>query len=203
MLLRLINEHYGTIERERRGIVESMRLMADEAQALAHEARAQSSEHLQVILDHIKDVVLVVNEEGVIESLNPTGERVFGYTESQVTGQCIDLLIPKFAEGRRVPVRRSSGWRRASWWTRPSISRRVSCGRCARTAACSPPRSPSCKAPLARREMFVLCLRDVSERHASEQTVRDSAQRYQLLVDHAPEAIVVLDVDSGRFVDCQ
>src|SRR5262252_5263071 len=28
MLLRLINEHYYTIERERRGIVESMRLMA-------------------------------------------------------------------------------------------------------------------------------------------------------------------------------
>ncbi|HYP66241.1 MAG TPA: EAL domain-containing protein, partial [Steroidobacteraceae bacterium] len=28
-----------------------------------------------------------------------------------------------------------------------------------------------------------------------------SAARYRLLVDHAPEAIVVLDVDSGRFVD--
>ena len=54
MLLRLINEHYHTAERERRGIVESMRLMADEARALAHEAREQSSEHLQVILDHIK-----------------------------------------------------------------------------------------------------------------------------------------------------
>src|SRR5271155_4027689 len=48
MLLRLITDHYQTIERERRGIVESMRLMADEAQALAHEARSQSSEHLQV-----------------------------------------------------------------------------------------------------------------------------------------------------------
>jgi hypothetical protein len=30
-----------------------MRLMADEARALALEAREQSSEHLQVILDHI------------------------------------------------------------------------------------------------------------------------------------------------------
>ena len=53
MLLRLINDHYLTIDVERRGIVESMRLMADEARALAVEARAQSSEHLQVILDHI------------------------------------------------------------------------------------------------------------------------------------------------------
>src|SRR4029077_7107513 len=31
--------------------------------------------------------------------------------------------------------------------------------------------------------------------------MRESAARYRLLVDHAPEAIVVLDVDTGRFVD--
>ena len=49
--------------------------------------------------------------------------------------------------------------------------------------------------------MFVLCLRDVTERRESEQAMRESAARYQLLVDHAPEAIVVLDADTGRFVD--
>ena len=57
------------------------------------------------------------------------------------------------------------------------------------------------KAPLSRREMFVLCLRDVTERRESEQAMRESAARYRLLVDHAPEAIVVLDVDTGRFMD--
>ena len=102
MLLRLINEHYQTIERERRGIVESMRLMADEAQALAHEAREQSSEHLQVILDHIKDVVLLVDAEGLIRTFNPTGERVFGYAEREVLGQRIDFLIPKIADDESI-----------------------------------------------------------------------------------------------------
>ena len=57
------------------------------------------------------------------------------------------------------------------------------------------------KAPLSSREMFVLCLRDVTERRESEQAMRESAARYRLLVDHAPDAIVVLDVDTGRFVD--
>src|SRR5215472_18855077 len=95
MLLNLINDHYHTAERERRGIVESMRLMADEARALAHEAREQSSEHLQVILDHIKDVVLALDEDGVIRTFNPTGERVFGYVQAEVVGQRIDLLVPK------------------------------------------------------------------------------------------------------------
>ena len=91
MLLRLVSSHYDTIDEERRGIVQSMRLMADEARALAHEAREQSSEHLQVILDHIKDVVLTVDEDGVIQTFNPTGERVFGHAEAEVVGQRIDL----------------------------------------------------------------------------------------------------------------
>src|SRR5215813_10887541 len=98
LLLRVINDHYLAIDRERRGIVESMRLMADEARALAHEAREQSSDYLQVILDHIKDVVLTVDEEGVVQTLNPTGERVFGFDEAEVVGQRIDLLMPKIAQ---------------------------------------------------------------------------------------------------------
>jgi hypothetical protein len=57
-LLTLVSDHYEAVDEERRGIVKAMHLMADEARAMALEARQQSSEHLQVILDHIKDVVL-------------------------------------------------------------------------------------------------------------------------------------------------
>ncbi|HEY8508268.1 MAG TPA: PAS domain-containing protein, partial [Steroidobacteraceae bacterium] len=103
LLLRLVSDHYQSIDDERRGIVQSMRLMADEARALAREAHEQSSEHLQVILDHIKDVVLTVDADGVIQTFNPTGERVFGYSEAEVVGQRIDLLIPKIAEHETIP----------------------------------------------------------------------------------------------------
>src|SRR6266849_5199605 len=95
MLLRLINDHYQTLEGERRGVVESMRLMADEARSLAHEAHAQGTEHLQVILDHIKDAGLARDDEGVIRTFNPTGERVFRYAEAELVGQRVDVLIPE------------------------------------------------------------------------------------------------------------
>jgi two-component system, LuxR family, sensor kinase FixL len=36
---------------------------------------------------------------------------------------------------------------------------------------------------------------------ASNQSLRESEQRYRTLVEHAPEAIVVLDLDVGRFAD--
>jgi diguanylate cyclase (GGDEF)-like protein/PAS domain S-box-containing protein len=200
MLLRLINQHYQTMDAERRGIVESMRLMADEARALANEAHEQGSEHLQVILDHIKDVVLAVDEDGAIRTFNPTGERVFGYAEAEVVGQRLDLLIPTLAAGNE---------------TIPEALQRLaaSCGDTALDLAARelwarrkdgepfPAEIAVSRAPTSRREMFVLCLRDVTDRRESEQAIRESAARYRLLVDHAPEAIVVLDVESGHFAD--
>ncbi len=200
MLLRLINDHYLTVERERRGIVESMRLMADEAQALAHEAREQSGEHLQVILDHIKDVVLLVDETGLIRTFNPTGARVFGYSEDEVIGRRIDVLLPKIASSNEtVPevlerLAASLGDTALDLTARELWAQR-------QDGELFPAEIAVSKAPLSQRQMFVLCLRDVTERREREQAMRESAARYQLLVDHAPEVIVVLDVDTGRFVD--
>jgi len=201
LLLRLVNDHYQRIETERRGIAESMRLMAEEARALEHAAREQGSEHLQVILDHIKDVVLSVEEDGTLRTFNPTGERVFGYTEAEVVGQRIELLIPEItiAESETVPqalqrLAASTGDTALDLVGRELWARR-------KDGESFPAEIAVSKAPLARREMFVLCLRNVTERRESEQAMRESAARYRLLVDHAPEAIVVLDVDTGRFMD--
>src|SRR5262249_54967019 len=199
MLLRLVSAHYQGIEDERRGIVQSMRLMAEEARALAHEAREQSSEHLQVILDHIKDVVLTVDEDGVIQTFNPTGERVFGHAEAEVVGQRIDLLIPKIAVHETITqalyrLAASTGDTALDLASRESWGQR-------KGGEFFPAEVAVSKAKISRREVFVLCLRDITDRRESEQAMRESEARYRLLVNHAPEAIVVYDVDAERFVD--
>src|SRR5580704_14407795 len=199
MLLQLVNDYYHSLDGERRGIAESMRLMADEARALAVEAHEQSSEQLQVILDHIKDVVLAVDEEGVVRTFNPTGERVFGYDEAEVLGQRIDLLLPQLALNETIPEALQRLAASLDDTARDLAARELWARR--KNGGTFPAEIAVRKASLSRREMFVLCLRDVTERHQSEQAMRENAARYRLLVAHAPEAIVILDVDSGHFTD--
>ena len=75
-LLRQVSAHYDRLDAERRGVVLSMQLMSDEAQALTREIREETASHLQAILDNVKDAIVTVDCTGCIESINPTGERI-------------------------------------------------------------------------------------------------------------------------------
>jgi PAS domain-containing protein len=127
-LLQAISAAYGEWDEERRGVVRSMKLLADETSAYTREVRESAASQLQVILDHVKDAILTVDEDGRVETLNSIGERVFGYEEDAVRGR--KLVSPKRSRNWPSPSRtRRSTWRRA----KPR--------RAARTAPCSMPNS--------------------------------------------------------------
>ncbi len=92
-LLKAISAHYDRLDAERRGVVRSMQLMSDEAQAMTREIREQTATHLQAILDNVKDAIITVDDAGLIESFNHTGERIFGYVPAEIHGRSIGLLL--------------------------------------------------------------------------------------------------------------
>src|SRR6202049_3267590 len=96
-LLNTVSLHYHRIDAGRRGIVRSMQLMSDEAQALTREIREQTASHLQAILDNVKDAIVTVDEAGHIETFNPTGERIFGYSPAEILGRSLEFLLPDVA----------------------------------------------------------------------------------------------------------
>lgn len=198
-LLGVISAYYEQVDEERRGIVRSMQLMSDEARSLTREITEQSSGHLQLILDNIKDVVVTVDSDGAIETFNPTGERVFGFAQAEIIGRRIDLLVPSLNENSTVVA----GLRRLAV---TSEDTHVDLAACETVARHKEGRFVSVdmavsRARINRRELFVVCIRDATERRLSEQALRESEARYRTLVDHAPEVIVVFDADEMRFVD--
>ena len=51
------------------------------------------------------------------------------------------------------------------------------------------------------QRIYVISLRDITERKEAERTLKENEERYRALIENAPEAIVVIDVDSYKFCD--
>lgn len=48
----------------------------------------------QVILNTLVDGVITINQKGIIETVNPSTMRLFGYSEDEMIGQNIKILMP-------------------------------------------------------------------------------------------------------------
>jgi two-component system sensor kinase FixL len=57
-------------------------------------ALARSELHLRSILATVPDAMIVIDERGVILSFSSAAERLFGYSEAEVVGANVDILMP-------------------------------------------------------------------------------------------------------------
>ncbi|MEQ5842889.1 PAS domain-containing protein [Paraburkholderia acidicola] len=52
------------------------------------------------LVNAIGDAVVISDAQGAITLWNPAAERMFGFTEDEVLGQSLDLIIPERLRGR-------------------------------------------------------------------------------------------------------
>jgi len=56
-------------------------------------ALAESEERMRQVMDNAVDVILLVNEKGIVESVNHASDRIFGYTPDEVIGRDVIMLM--------------------------------------------------------------------------------------------------------------
>src|SRR5438477_6370238 len=61
---------------------------------LAEAALRDNEERLRAILETAVEGIITIDERGIIESLNPAAEKIFGYQAQEVVGKNVKILMP-------------------------------------------------------------------------------------------------------------
>ena len=64
-------------------------------QKRAEEALRESEERCRSVIATAVDAIIVINEAGEIQCINPAGERMFGYAGNELAGRNVSILMPE------------------------------------------------------------------------------------------------------------
>jgi diguanylate cyclase (GGDEF)-like protein/PAS domain S-box-containing protein len=178
-LLQLIDQHYDKME-------------ATITQSLTN------TTPIEAIFDSVTEALLSVSESGIVCNCNKICTFYFGLTKDQLIGSKIEHILPD-VKGQRVEV-----------FLEPFMSQldnsqvRVEDGQVDALRANGDKfvaELSASRLQAGEGHIFVISLRDVTGRREAESALKENEERYRALIENAPEAIVVFDLDKNRFVD--
>jgi len=147
-------------ERRRGAILQAEKTNAD---LLAREA------HLRSILDTVPEAMIVIDEQGAIQSFSATAVRLFGYAPEEVIGQNVKMLMPEPYRGEHdsyLGRYRSTGERRIIGIGRLVVGERKDGSTFPLELSVGEMRS-------GKDRFFTGFIRDLTERQQSEQRLQE------------------------------
>ena len=60
----------------------------------------ESEEHYRAVAEAATDAIITIDSDGTILVVNPAAERIFGYSNNEMIGQPLDILIPEYLPHR-------------------------------------------------------------------------------------------------------
>ena len=148
----------------------------------AADALAESAERLRAILDTAVEGIITIDHRGLIESVNPAAEKIFGYSAPELTGENVRVLMP-------MPHRAAHDGYLANY-LRTGQARIIGIGREVSGRRKDGSRFPMdlsvSEVKLKDRTLFTGFIRDISARKEAEKAM----QHYAALVESSDDAII-------------
>ncbi|MBX3396621.1 MAG: PAS domain S-box protein [Phycisphaerae bacterium] len=149
----------------------------------------ENTERLRAIVETAVDGIITIDSEGVVETMNPAAERMFGFTGDELIGRNITELMPEPYRSKHDSYLQrylTTGERRIIGIGREVLGLR-------RDGSTFPMELAVSEMHLNGRRMFTGIVRDITERRAAEEKLR----RLSALLDDSNDAIKLLDLSGN------
>jgi PAS domain S-box-containing protein len=153
------------------------------------EALREREERFRRLTEHSSDLVQVVDDEGRIEYTGPSVLHMLGYAPAELLGRnALELVHPDDLARVREAVRAVAGSPGTSLSVRHRVRHRD--GRWRMFEAFGRTLLPDTVA-----EGLVINARDITERHAAEEALRQSEEHFRLLIESSSDIVSIVAPD--------
>ena len=164
--------------------------------ALINRRLEDSQQKLAVTLNSIGDAVIATDAAACVTLLNPVAEELTGWTQAQALGQPIDQVFHIVKKDTRAPGKIPVADVLAHGTVQGQADHTLLISRDAReydiADSCAPIRDAAGLVVGA-----VLVFRNVSDEHAVQQTLRDSASLVETILNTVVDGLVTVNADGG------
>lgn len=162
--------------------------------ALAH--RAESEARLRAVVDHALDAIITIDSRGIVQSFNPAAESIFGWRADEVIGRNVSMLMPSPDHERHDSY--LDNYLRGGKPKIIGIGRLVTGLR--KDGSTFPLDLGVSEMPVGDQRFFCGIVRDVTERLASEDALRQSERKLRSYIEQSLDGVAVVDRE-GRYLE--
>ncbi|GAC1476674.1 MAG: response regulator [Ktedonobacterales bacterium] len=168
----------------------------------ALEVRRESEIRIRTVMDSVADGIVTFDERGIIESLNPAAERIFGVRALRMVGQHVRALLPDAAIAVPAPAEVSDDQRARRRFTVIGEHREAEGQR--KDGTTFPADLAISAIHRGKHTRFIAIVRDITARKRSEEHLHDTLakleQQYLTAERARGESRAVLDAVSEAIV---
>jgi PAS domain S-box-containing protein len=147
-----------------------------------------SEARTRAILDTVVDGIITINEQGIIETVNPATQRIFGYSAEEMVGQNVKMLMP--APYHEEHDGYLSHYVKTGEKHVIGIGREVQGQR--KDGSVFPLELAVSEMEVAGQRMFTGIIRDISERVEAERVIHDKEARTRAIVETVVDGIITI-----------
>jgi diguanylate cyclase (GGDEF)-like protein/PAS domain S-box-containing protein len=183
----------------------------------AEEALQATGQRITGVLENVADGIITVDTQGNLQSLNAAARRLFGYLPEEVLGSHVEILVPEPDRDhflQRLLASTSEAGRTEAAGALETLGRRMD-------GSTFPLELRASEMSLAGQRIYIISLRDISDRKAQTEALQYQALHDSLtglpnrtllgdrmrqaiassLRDHKPLALLLLDLDRFKEVN--